>query len=226
MEWQSRQNALIGEDATGVLAGKHVLVLGAGGVGSAVIEALARAGIGRITVVDHDTFAESNLNRQLLATTDTVGRLKAECAAERILSINPACVASGLATFVTVDNAGEIIASAKPDYIVDAIDNVTAKLALIESATSADIPIISCMGTGNRLDPTAFSVCDIYKTSGCPLARVMRRELRSRGIRHCRVLASSEEPRKTGARTPASISFVPATAGFIIAGEVIKSFIS
>lgn len=222
MEWQSRQLALMGDKAIASLAASHVTVFGAGGVGGYVIEALARAGVGKITVVDNDIFALSNINRQILATLDTVGKPKAETAASRILSINPDCSANAIGIFVTADNAEELVTSGKPDYIVDAIDNVTAKLAIISAAKKHDIPVISCMGTGNRLDPTRFRICDISKTSVCPLARVMRRELRARGTEHCEVLFSDEEPVKTDSRTPSSISYVPAAAGLILAGHVIR----
>lgn len=217
-----RQRRLIGDEATARLIEASVLIFGVGGVGGGAAEALARTGIGKITVCDHDTIANSNINRQIIADTSTTGKKKAEVMKERIKKINPDADVTSICSFVSSDNAEDIITSAKPDYIIDAIDTVTSKLVLIETAAKLEIPIISSMGTGNKLDPTRFRICDIYQTNVCPLARVMRKELKARGIQKLDVLFSDEEPIKTGSRTPASISFVPPVAGFIIAGHVIR----
>lgn len=224
-EWQSREAALIGEENIEKLAHASVLVFGAGGVGSYVIEALARAGVGKITVVDGDRVAESNINRQLVADTTTVGREKSEVAAERINKINPACTAAAVPLFADASNTAEIISSATPDFIADAIDCVTTKLLIAEYAAEHGIPLISSMGTGNKLDPSFLSISDISKTSVCPLARVMRRELRLKGINHLPVLFSTEQPVKTGMRTPASISFVPSVGGLMIGGYIVRKLI-
>lgn len=219
----TRTEMLIG-DGVEKLKRASVAVFGCGGVGSFVCEALARAGVGNITVVDADTVAPSNLNRQLIATVDTVGRPKAEAERERILSINPECSVTSLEMFYGADNA-DLVDLSRFDYVCDAIDTVTSKLVLIEKCVSSGVKIISSMGTGNKLDPTRFEIADISKTTVCPLARVMRRELRARGINHLKVLYSKEEPRKPGVegrRVPASISFVPGAAGLIIAGEIIR----
>lgn len=226
----TRTEMLIGDGAE-KLKNSSVIVFGCGGVGSFVIEALARAGVGTLTVVDSDTVDVTNLNRQLIATVDTVGRDKATVQKLRILSINPNCNADGLVLFFDKTTADKIDLS-KYDYICDAIDSVTSKIFLIEKAAELNIPIISSMGTGNKLDPTKFEITDIYKTSVCPLARVMRRELKARGIKKLKVLYSKEKPvsplqnpdasPQSGKRsTPASISFVPGAAGLIIAGEII-----
>ncbi len=223
--WLVRQSALIGEENTLKLNNSRVLVFGVGGVGSFTVEALARAGVGAITVVDGDTVAMSNINRQLIADTSTLGRKKAEVSSERIRLINPECETSSLAVFADESNIEQIISSSHPDYIIDAIDTVKSKLLIIEYAVKNGIPIISSMGTGNKLDPTKFEITDISKTSVCPLARVMRRELKARGITRLPVLFSKEEPVSTGERTPSSISFVPSSAGLLIAGYVVKEII-
>ncbi len=223
-EWQSREAALIGEENIEKLARASVLVFGAGGVGSYVIESLARAGIGRITVVDGDRVAESNINRQLIADTTTVGREKSEVAAERVKRINPDCTAVSVPLFADASNTAEIIASAAPDFIADAIDCVTTKL-LIAAPAEHGIPLISSMGTGNKLDPSLLEISDISKTAVYPLARVMRRELRQRGITRLPVLFSTEQPVRTGMRTPASISFVPSVGGLMIGGYIVRKII-
>lgn len=223
--WLAREAALIGEEAVERLTGSSVLLFGVGGVGGTVAEGLIRAGIGRLTVVDHDTVAESNLNRQIIADTASVGRLKVEAAAERARAINPDIEVIPLAEFAAPDNVEAIFDRAKPDFVADAIDCVTAKLAIIALAKKRGIPVISSMGTGNRLDPGHFMITDISKTMGCPLARVMRKELRDRGISGVDVLWSDEEPVKTGTRSPASISFVPSCAGYMIAGHIIRRLI-
>lgn len=223
-----RTEILIGEAALAKLAQAKVIVFGVGGVGSYVCEAFVRGGVGNITIVDNDTVAESNINRQLAAMTSTIGTPKVRVMAQRISDINPDCKVTPLQCFYTAQR--EIDLSGY-DYIIDAIDTVTSKLVLIEEADRLHIPIISCMGTGNKLDPTRFEIADIYKTSVCPLARVMRRELKARGIKKLKVLYSKEEPLKpqkcqnenpTKRQTPGSVSFVPPVAGMIIAGEVIK----
>lgn len=221
-----RTARLIGEEAVERLAKARVLLFGVGGVGSFAAEALARAGVGEITLVDGDTVAPSNLNRQLVALHSTIGLGKAEVMAGRIRDISPACRVTPLCLFYGKDNPDAFDFSAY-DYVIDAIDSVTSKLLLAEKCRAAGTPLISSMGTGNKLDPTAFVVTDISKTHTCPLARVMRRELHRRGIDHLKVLYSLEPARIPDAdemgsrRTPASISFVPSVAGMILAGEVI-----
>ncbi len=225
MEIFDRTDLLIGKDNRQKLNNSHVAVFGLGGVGSYVCEALARAGIGKITLIDSDTVAPSNINRQLFALHSTVGRPKTAVAKDRISDINPSIVTYEKEIFYSDETQDEISFS-EFDYVVDAIDTVTSKLLIIENANKYNVPIISCMGTGNKLDPSAFKIDDIKKTSVCPLARVMRRELKLRGIDSLKVLYSKEQPVKTdGGRTPASISFVPSVAGLMIAGEVIKDLL-
>lgn len=221
----SRTIMLIGPDSFQALEGSRVAVFGVGGVGSAAAEALARAGIGHIDLIDNDTVKYSNINRQLIATTNTVGRLKTEAAAERLKSINPNIKVTCHNIFYMPDNKGDINLT-DYDYIIDAIDTVTAKIDIICEAKSKDIRIISSMGTGNKLDPSAFRVADIYETKVCPLARVMRTELKKRDIKSLKVVYSEEKPiNPTGLRIPASISFVPPVAGYILAGEVVRDII-
>lgn len=229
----SRTELLIGSEAMEKLKNARVAVFGIGGVGSFVVEALARAGVGALDLIDSDTVAESNLNRQIIATHSTIGRDKVAVAAERIADINPSCKVRAYKVFYLPENAGDFDLSVY-DYIVDAVDTVSAKLALVCGASEVHTPIISSMGTGNKLDPTSFEVTDIYKTSVCPLARVIRTELKKRGIQKLKVLYSKETPLKPqGAplsddhrrAIPASISFVPSVAGLIIAGEVIKDLV-
>ena len=233
----SRTGLLLGEDGVNKLADSHVAVFGIGGVGGYVAEALVRSGIGEITLVDKDEVAESNINRQIIATTKTVGRKKVEVMAERIGDINPACIVHSHACFYLPETAGEFDFT-KYDYVVDAVDTVTAKLSLAEQCAAAGVTMISCMGAGNKLDPSRFEVADISKTSVCPLARVMRRELKKRGIEHLKVVYSKEEPvahkmpqapvagdetgEKTAKPAPGSVAFVPSVAGLILAGEVIR----
>lgn len=225
----SRTQLLLGDKAIQKLQDAAVAVFGIGGVGSFVTEVLARAGVGSLIIVDSDTVELSNLNRQIIALHSTVGRPKVDVMAERILDINPACHVEKRRCFFTPETAGEFDFS-KYSYIVDAVDTVTAKLELIVRAKQAGIPIISAMGAGNKLDPTRFEVADISKTSVCPLARVMRRELRARGIEHLKVVYSKEPPRITHAPAgpspekcpPGSVPFVPPVAGMILAGEVIR----
>lgn len=219
-----RTRRLIGDDAMAKLAAARVLVFGVGGVGGYVCEALARAGVGRIDIVDKDVVDITNINRQIIATHATVGQPKVEVCKDRMLSINPELVVEARQCFYLPEKAEEFD-FADYDYIVDAVDNVTAKIDIICRAKEAGTSVISSMGTGNKLDPTAFRVTDIEKTKVCPLARVVRKELRQRGVKGVKVLYSEEEPVNTGMRTPASISFVPSAAGLIIAGEVIKDLI-
>lgn len=223
-----RTSLLIGEDAVERLKNSRVIVFGVGGVGGFVIEALARAGVGSISMVDHDTVSLSNINRQIVADHTTVGRLKVDVMKERINRINPECNIIVHDCFYLPENADEFDFT-QYDYIVDAVDTVTAKIEIIMQAKSCGTKIISSMGTGNKLDPTKFEVTDIFKTSVCPLAKVMRRELKKRGVKSLKVLYSTEMPHKQtiiaeGEKrpVPGSISFVPSAAGLIIAGEVIK----
>jgi len=226
-----RTAMLLGEDAVEKLSRCRVAVFGIGGVGGYTVEALARGGVGRLDLIDSDTVNESNINRQIIATHDTLGLLKVDAAKERVLSINPEADVAVYKTFYLPENSSEFDFS-KYDYIVDAVDTVTAKLEIVTNAKKAGVPVISCMGTGNKLDPTRFEVADIYETSVCPLAKVMRYELRKRGVESLKVLYSKEEPvilakdeNGKPVRTPASVSFVPSVAGLIIAGEVIKDLI-
>lgn len=221
MDIFSRTERLIGEDALRKLQNSNIIIFGLGGVGSYTAEALARSGIGKMTVVDKDTVDITNINRQLYALHSTVGKPKAEVAKARILDINPECEIIAIQKMYLPENSEDFVLS-QYDYIVDAIDNVTAKIDLAVKAEQFGIPIISSMGTGNKLDPTAFKVSDIYKTSVCPLCRVMRTQLKKRGVKKLKVVYSEEMPKTDGERTPASISFVPPAAGLIIAGEVIR----
>ena len=226
----SRTEMLIGKENLSKLKNSKVAVFGIGGVGSFVVEGLVRAGIQNFILVDKDNVDVSNINRQIIATHDTVDRPKVEVAKERILSINPDAKVEIYKEFFLPETEAKYL-DKSVSYIVDAIDTVTAKIELVQRANKLNIPIISCMGTGNKLDPTKFEIADIYKTSVCPLAKVMRKELKLRRINKLKVLYSKEEPIKTenenvdGKRVPASISFVPSVAGLIIAGEIIKDII-
>lgn len=225
LEQFSRTEALIGKENIEKLQNSKVAILGLGGVGSYVLEGLARAGVGKFILVDNDTISESNLNRQIIALKSTVGKCKVEVARNRALEINPNINIKIYQEFFTA-NSKDIL-DKSVTYIVDAIDTVSSKIELIVKANKLNIPIISSMGTGNKLDPTKFEVTDIYKTSVCPLAKVMRKELKQRGIKNLKVVYSKEEPIKTDmGRIPASISFVPSVAGLIIAGEVVKDIIN
>jgi len=222
----SREERLIGKENVEKLNKSKVAVFGIGGVGSFVVEGLSRAGIGKFQLVDNDTVDITNINRQIHANITTVGKNKVDVMKERILSINPEAEVDVSTEFFM---PGSKLVDNSLDYIVDAIDTVTGKIELVCRANELNIPIISAMGTGNKLDPTKFEVTDIYKTSVCPLAKVMRKELRSRGIQKLKVVYSKEEPIKPNDgdyKTPASISFVPSVAGLIIAGEVIKDIIN
>lgn len=232
----SRTEILLGEDGIDILSSAKVAVFGLGGVGSYTVEALARCGIGSLTLVDHDTVSITNINRQIYALHSTVGRAKTQVARERIRDIDEKILVNVYETFYNEDTAGLFDFSAF-DYIVDAIDTVSSKLLLIEQAKRSNTPIISCMGTGNKLDPTRFEIADISKTSVCPLAKVMRTELRKRGIRKVKVLFSKERPIKKPGKTqeqkgntdrpvPGSISFVPSAAGLCMAAEVVKDLLN
>lgn len=241
-----RTAMLIGEDSVEKLNNCNVLVFGVGGVGGYVVEALARAGVGSFTVVDNDVVALSNINRQIIATSETVGRDKTEVIKERILSINPEAKVDARKCFFMPENADEFDFSAY-DYVIDAVDTVTAKIKIVEKAVQANVNVISSMGTGNKTEPSLFKISDISKTSVCPLAKVMRRELRNRGIKHLKVLYSTEKAhmplfqpevdlsenddcsvkneKKRRKQTPASISFCPSVAGLLIASEVVKDML-
>ncbi len=229
----SRTELLLGEQAMQKLRSARVLIFGVGGVGGYVAEGLARSGVGSLTLVDNDTVSETNINRQIIALHSTVGKYKTQVMQDRIFDINPACKVQALNLFYTQDTASEIDFS-QFDYIVDAIDTLSGKLTIVENAKRLNIPVISSMGAGNKLDPTSFEVSDISKTTVCPLARAMRRELKKRGIEKLKVVyskeppiaVSSSEPTPDGKKSlPGSVSFVPSVVGLIIAGEVIKDLI-
>lgn len=230
----SRTELIIGKESIEKLGKTKVAIFGIGGVGSYVLEGLVRAGIGNFILVDKDEVDITNINRQIIATTKTIGEPKVEVAKKRILEINPKAKVKIYQEFFMPETKG--ILDNSIDYIIDCVDTVTAKIELVERANKLNIPIISCMGTGNKLDPTKFEVTDIYKTSICPLAKVMRKELKKRGINKLKVVYSKEEPiiNKTWRpgtdneiikQVPGSISFVPSVAGLIIAGEVVKDII-
>ncbi len=221
----SRTERLIGTEAVTKLSKSHVAIFGIGGVGGYAAEALARSGVGRFDLIDSDVVSVSNLNRQIIAVRDTIGRYKTEVMAERIRSINPDAEITVYNCFYLPDTA-ERFDFGRYDYVVDAVDTVTAKLDIILRARQSGVPVVSSMGAGNKLDPTKFQVADIYKTSVCPLAKVMRRELRKRGVESLKVVYSTEEPKTSGGQgAPGSIAFVPPVAGLILAGEVVKDLI-
>ena len=246
----SRTELIIGKEKMEILKKSKVAIFGIGGVGSYVVEGLARAGIGKFVLVDDDEISVSNINRQIIATHSTIGISKVEAAKKRILEINPEAKIEMYKDFFMPETTG--ILEESIDYVIDAVDTVTAKIELIIRANKLNIPIISCMGTGNKLDPTGFEITDIYKTSVCPLAKVMRKELKVRGIKKLKVLYSKEEPIQINQiknednadeikglnigeeikgitrkkQSPGSISFVPSVAGLIIAGEVVKDLIN
>lgn len=239
----SRTGLLIGEEALMRLKNAKVAVFGIGGVGGYVVEALARSGVGAFVLIDNDTVCESNINRQIIATEDTVGQYKVDVMQQRILSVNPDAKVEVHKCFFLPDTAQDFDFT-EYSYVVDAVDTVTAKLEIILRAKEAAVPVISCMGAGNKLDPTKFQVTDIYKTTTCPLAKVMRRELKKRNVKDLKVVYSTEEAIKpllpdggkkeaedaevmgNGRRsTPGSIAFVPSVAGLIAAGEVVKDLI-
>lgn len=225
-----RTEMLLGAEAIDRLAHSRVAVFGVGGVGGYVCEALARSGVGALDLIDKDKVALSNINRQIIATQETVGREKTDVMRERILSINPVAAVQVHPCFFLPENADQFPFH-EYDYVVDAVDTVTAKIELVMRAVEKGVPIISSMGAGNKLDPTAFRVADLYETRVCPLARVMRRELKKRNVEHLKVVYSEEEPitplgdceeEAVRRRTPGSAAFVPSVAGLIIAGEVVK----
>lgn len=227
-EWQARTEMLLGKEAVERLNNASVVVFGIGGVGSYAAEALVRAGIGSLTFIDGDTVSETNINRQLVADISTIGLSKAEVMKKRALLISPKAQVTAIHSFYSMENSDGFPLGSY-DFVLDCIDSVSSKIELICSASKAGVPIISSMGAGNKLDPTRFEVEDIYKTSVCPLARVMRNELRKRGVKNLTVVYSKEEPIKPTASDgeekrplPASVSFVPSVAGLIMAGEVIK----
>lgn len=244
----TRTELLVGSEGIDKLRNAKVVVFGVGGVGSFTVEALTRAGVGNLILVDDDTVCVTNLNRQIHATEATVDRIKVEVMKERVLSINSKCNVTTKQIFVTPENIKDIIPD-DADYVVDAIDTITAKLALVEYCTEKDIKIMCSMGTGNKMDPTQFEVADVYDTKVCPLAKVMRYELRKRGVKKLKVVYSQEIPTKPNKgpvvavkaegnnevevekrikpkrQTPGSISFVPPVAGMIIGGEVIKDIL-
>lgn len=242
-EMLNREERLIGQEAVELLRKSHVAVFGIGGVGGYAAEALARSGVGEISLYDHDTVSESNLNRQIIALQSTLGRYKVDVMAERIADINPGATVHANRMFFLPENKNEID-FAGFDYVIDAIDTVSGKIALIECCKEAGTPVISAMGAGNKIDATAFEVADISKTSVCPLAKVMRRELKARGITSCKVVYSKEVPRKpiedtlktdafepdklnadnqgTKKVAPGSNAYVPAVCGLTLAGEVVK----
>ncbi|MCL2200569.1 MAG: tRNA threonylcarbamoyladenosine dehydratase [Oscillospiraceae bacterium] len=248
MDQFSRTEMILGKEAMDKLAGSSVAIFGIGGVGGAAAEALARTGVGKFALCDDDTVCLTNINRQVIATHKTLGRDKIDVMAERIKDINPLADVHGIHCFYGKDTAPDVDLS-KYDYILDAVDTVTAKLLLVEGALAAGVPIISCMGTGNKLDPTQLEVTDIYKTSVCPLAKVMRRELKARRVKKLKVVYSKEQPLvpsdderfsckhncicgpdsskhcEKRRAIPGSVAFVPPVAGIIMAGEIIRDLI-
>ena len=234
-EQYARSELLLGSEAMEKLRNSRVAVFGVGGVGGFAVEALARSGVGTIDLIDSDTVSTTNLNRQIIALHSTVGRFKTEIAAERIHDIDPDIAVNVHNCFFMPETADEFDFT-QYSYVIDAIDTVTGKIEIIMKAKAANVPVISAMGAGNKLDPTAFRVTDIYKTKGCPLARVMRRELKKRNVPHLKVVYSEEEPitprpsteehQASRRSVPGSVAFVPSVAGLILAGEVIKDIIS
>lgn len=226
----ARTALLLGKEAINQLQNAHVAVFGVGGVGGYVVEALARSGVGHITIVDNDVVSKSNINRQIIALQSTIGKNKVDVMKERIKDINPQCVVDARCCFYLPENKQEFDFT-QYDYVVDAVDTVTAKILLVLEAKDKNVPIISSMGAGNKLNPAMFEVADIYQTSVCPLAKVMRHELKKRGVKGLKVVYSKEEPMKPAIveydevrhkATPGSIAFVPSVAGLIIASEVVK----
>lgn len=225
MEQFSRTELLLGHENVERLAASRVAVFGIGGVGGYVVEALARSGIGTFDLIDHDRVSMTNINRQITATHKTLGLYKVDVAKERILDINPRAQVHAFRTFLLPEHPGEFDFS-RYDYVVDAIDTVAGKIHIIMEAKEAGVPVISSMGAGNKLEASLFEVADIYQTSVCPLARVMRRELKKRGVKQLKVVYSKETPVASKGRIPGSVPFVPSVAGLILAGEVVKDLIS
>lgn len=238
--WLNRTELLIGNEKLNKLKNSNIIVFGLGGVGSFVVEGLVRSGIENIAIIDNDVVDVTNINRQLIANTQTIGKNKVDVEKERILQINPKANVIAIQEFINKANIEEIIYNINTEfnihtnsndklnisYIIDAIDTVSSKIELIKYCYNNNINLISCMGTGNKLDASKFEITDITKTSVCPLAKVIRKELRKLGIPHQKVLFSKEEPIKTNLNTPASISFVPSVAGLLIAGNVVQDLIS
>lgn len=220
----SRTELLIGAENLARLKCARIAVFGVGGVGGYAVEALTRSGVGTLDLIDADVVSPSNINRQIIATEKTIGRAKVDVAKERALEINPD-ITVNIHKIFYLPEVSEQFDFTQYDYVVDAIDTVTGKIALVVQSKEAGVPVISCMGAGNKLDAAAFRVADIYKTSVCPLAKVMRRELKKRGVRHLKVVYSQEKPQQTGSRVPGSIAFVPSVAGLILAGEVVKDIL-
>lgn len=232
VNWLDRIEMLIGKENVKKLQNSHVVVFGLGGVGSYVVEGLVRAGISYISIIDKDIVDVTNINRQIIADIETVGKSKVDVEEERILKINSNAHVSKIKEFVNKDNLEEIIEKiiklqniVTINYVVDAIDTVSSKLEIIKYCNAHNIKLISCMGTGNKLDASKFEIADISKTSVCPLAKVIRKELKKLNIQHLKVLYSKEEPLKTNTASPASISFVPSVAGLLIAGEIVRDMI-
>lgn len=232
VNWLDRTEMLIGKENVKKLQNSHVVVFGLGGVGSYVVEGLVRAGISYISIIDKDIVDVTNINRQIIADIETVGKSKVDVEEERILKINSNAHVSKIKEFVNKDNLEEIIEKiiklqniVTINYVVDAIDTVSSKLEIIKYCNAHNIKLISCMGTGNKLDASKFEIADISKTSVCPLAKVIRKELKKLNIQHLKVLYSKEEPLKTNTTSPASISFVPSVAGLLIAGEIVRDMI-
>lgn len=224
--WLDRTERLIGTEKLNILKKSTIAIFGIGGVGSYVLEALARSGIENLIIIDKDIVDITNINRQLIATHSSIGQSKTSVAKKRLLDINPNCNVIAIKEFVNKENIVNILNKYNIDYIVDAIDTVSSKLSIIQYANDNNIKIISCMGTGNKLDATKFEITDINKTSVCPLSKVIRKELRKLNIPKLKVIYSKEEPKKINSNTPASISFVPSVAGLLIAGEVISDIIN
>lgn len=224
-DFRQRTRMALGEENVDKISGKHVAVFGVGGVGGYVVEALVRAGVGEITIIDADTVNETNINRQIIALHSTVGMKKAEAMKERIKDINPECKVNALDMFFLPDTSDQVDFYSF-DYVADCIDTVTGKLEIIRRCKEAGVEIISSMGTGNKLNASMFEIADISKTSVCPLAKVMRKECKERGFKKVKVLYSKELPVKVGVRTPGSVSFVPSVAGLLIAGEIIRDFMA
>lgn len=221
----ARTELLLGGEAMERLCGSHVAVFGIGGVGGYIVEALTRSGVGNFDIIDNDKVSLTNINRQIIATRETIGSYKVDVMKERMLSINPDVKVNTHKCFYLPENADGFTFGGY-SYVADAVDTVTAKIELVMQAKEAGVPIISCMGTGNKLNPMQLEIADIYQTSVCPLAKVMRRELRKRGVEKLKVLYSREEPIKIHQAVPGSVSFVPSAAGLIIASEIIKDIVS
>lgn len=222
----SRTEKVIGKDGIDKLEKSHIAVFGAGGVGGYAIEALVRSGVGHLDVIDKDIVDITNLNRQIIATMDTVGRDKVDVVKERALSINPEIDINGIKCFFLPETADQFDFK-KYDYVIDAIDNVTAKTELILRCQAVNTPIITCLGTGNKMDPSKLAITDIYKTNVCPLARAMRQQMRKNGVKKLDVLYSTENPiiPENEPRTPGSLAFVPASAGLLIASFVVRKLL-